>query len=177
MICRGVEELRKVVVFECFVIFGMLIANNTMQMTHACQGTQETAKMSHSQDMAIAAYQLGRRYEMGDGVPVCMETAARFYRQAAMRGHADAQHALGFLHATGQGIARDERLAVQWLTQAAEQGHPDAQHNLGVMYTEGRGVEVDYGAAVKWFYKAALNGSMYAREWLESRSEEQHSAG
>ena len=124
--------------------------------------------MSQGLDTAYAAYQLGRRYELGDGVQVDLQSAARFYRRAALRGLADAQLALGFLHATGQGVSRNEELAFSWMAAAAGQDHPDAQHNLGVMYAEGRGVELDQEAAIKWFYRAATNGSIYAREWLES---------
>lgn len=129
--------------------------------------------MGKQVDMAWNDYLRGRRLETGDGCPVDLAFAAYFYRRAAFRGMAEAQHALAFLYATGQGVARDEALALRWFEAAAGQGHVSAQHNLGVMYAEGRGVLADEQAAVRWFYHAALGGSAEARRWLERRESEQ----
>lgn len=122
-------------------------------------------------DKARNDYLRGRRLETGDGCPVDMVFAAYFYRRAAFRGLAEAQHALAFLYATGQGVGRNEALAVSWFEAAARQGHISAQHNLGVMFAEGRGVSRSESAAVRWFYQAALGGSADAREWLERHDE------
>lgn len=116
-------------------------------------------------------YLRGNRLETGEGCPVDMATAAQFYRRAAFRGLAEAQHALAFLYAIGQGVERDEAMAVSWFEAAAGQGHTSAQHNLGVMYAEGRGVPRNEQAAVRWFYQAALGGSAEARNWLERRDD------
>ena len=117
-------------------------------------------------------YDRGRRLETGDRCGVDLVLAAYFYRRAAFRGLAEAQHALAFLYATGQGVPRDEAMAVRWFEAAAGQGHAPAQHNLGVMYAEGRGVPRDEESAVRWFYRAALGGSEEARRWLDSDTED-----
>ncbi len=120
-------------------------------------------------DMAWNDYLRAQRLEVGDGCPANLELALQFYRRAAFRGLAKAQHALGFLYATGQGVGRDEAMAIKWFEAAAGQGHVSAQHNLGVMFAEGRGVSQDEKAAIRWFYQAALGGSAEARMWLERR--------
>jgi hypothetical protein len=45
--------------------------------------------------------------------------AARWFREAAQRGHADAQLILAIMYAEGQGVKRDDVLAYSWATFAA----------------------------------------------------------
>jgi uncharacterized protein len=79
----------------------------------------------------------------------------KWFREAADRGHAQAQCSLGFRYSKGKGLAQDYAEAVKWYRKAAEQGNAMGQRNLGVCYSEGRGVEQDFVEAYKWFSLAA----------------------
>lgn len=49
--------------------------------------------------------------------------AAKWYRLAAEKGHAEAQFFLGFQFWEGLGVKKDEVEATRWYRKAAEQGH------------------------------------------------------
>lgn len=104
---------------------------------------------------ALAQYQLGLRYAMGDGVPRDPAQAVRWYREAAQQGLAPAQYQLGLRYANGDGVERDFAEAVKWYQRAAGQGVAFAQFNLGVRYANGQGVERDPVQAYQWFSLAA----------------------
>ena len=99
----------------------------------------------------------------GEGVPQDYAEAARWYRQAAEQGHADAQLNLGIMYDNGQGVPQDDVEAVRWYRQAAEQGHAGAQFNLGTMYDYGEGVPQDYAEAARWYRQAAEQGDADAQ--------------
>jgi uncharacterized protein len=82
-------------------------------------------------------------------------TAAKWFRQAAEQGNAEAQFYLGALYGKGDGVQRDYAAALTWYRKAAEQGHAGAQFNLGVAYANGEGVRRDYVSALTWYRKAA----------------------
>ncbi len=61
-------------------------------------------------------------YRFGEGRPVDLTDAARWYRRAADLGDAIAQLNLGEMHMRGLGVPRDLARAHLWLTLAARQG-------------------------------------------------------
>ena len=65
--------------------------------------------------------------------------AMRWYRLAAVQGHADAQVSLGAGYANGWGVLQDEAEAVRWYRLAAVPCHADAQLLLGFRYDTGEG--------------------------------------
>jgi TPR repeat protein len=99
-------------------------------------------------------------YEMGctSDDPVAQ---ARWYRQAAEQGHADAQASLGWCYSDGKGVPQDHREAVRWFRLSAEQGLARAQVNLGYAYELGLGVPQDYGEAFHWYSLGADQGQPY----------------
>ena len=107
--------------------------------------------------------------------------AFKWFRKAADKGHAEAQHSLGLLHTTGKRIVRDWSSAVIWFRKAAEQGHAGAQYELGRMYQQGlssygqqkfpKGLssyeqQKDERQVLKWLRKAADQGHAGARHCL-----------
>lgn len=56
--------------------------------------------------------------------------AARWFRKAAMRGHAKSQFYLGVLFAKGQGVPQSLFHAYAWLTLASKQNLPEADESL-----------------------------------------------
>ena len=82
----------------------------------------------------------------------------KWYRKAALKGHALGQSNLGAMYDKGRGVDRDYAQAVKWYRKSALKGHALGQHNLGVMYFKGRGIAKDYTQAFKWYRKSALKG-------------------
>ena len=107
------------------------------------QAALETLHRTAEAGNAEAQYELGRAYEMGEGVSEDDAEAVRWYRMAAEQGEALAQFNLGLMYANGRGVLKDEAEAVRWFRLAAEQGLALAQFNLGLMYANGRGVLKD----------------------------------
>jgi TPR repeat protein len=94
----------------------------------------------------------------GYGVPRNPEQAAYWYRQAADRGHAEAQFNLGGLYAGGMGVKRDEEQAARWVSASAIQGYAPALENFGERYAAGTGVDKDDKRAYFWLTLAFLHG-------------------
>jgi tetratricopeptide (TPR) repeat protein len=83
--------------------------------------------------------------------------ALTWFRQAAQKGHPNAQFNLGQMYSLGQGVAKDPAAAVKWYRMAADKGFADAQLKLGIAYDDGVGVQQDYKEAAKLYRLAATN--------------------
>lgn len=110
-----------------------------------------------------ACFQLGVRFDTGDGLPRDPERAARLYLRAARGGLAAAQYNLGLLYAQGRGVRRDDRRAARWYARASARGEVRAQSNLGCCYAQGLGVPRDAARARHWFERAARRGHALAQ--------------
>ncbi len=75
---------------------------------------------------ATAQYDIGKRYERGDGVEADDFIALRWFRRAAENGHGPAALDLGWMLANGYGAALDMAEAYLWFTIAQGRGVPDA---------------------------------------------------
>jgi len=56
--------------------------------------------------------------------------AAKWFFQAASRGHADAEYSLGLLFLAGKGVTQNQDEALKWINRAAEHGHASARDFL-----------------------------------------------
>ena len=116
------------------------------------------------EDMAMdslpAEEMLARAYACleGGGVPQDKAEAARWFRKAAMKDNAEAQHQLAMLYLRGDGVERDTAKTADWLRKAASQGYGAALSQLAMMYEKGIGVPQDKAQAVEWYRKAAEQG-------------------
>ena len=107
---------------------------------------------------------LGDDYYFGqDGKTQDYVEAAKWYRKAAEKGYAKAQHYLGYMYAEGQGVTQDYDRALIWYRRAAGQGYPASQTNIGYLYEYGHGVTQNYAEAVKWYRKSAEQGHARAQ--------------
>lgn len=79
-------------------------------------------------------------------------------KEAATRGHADAQYAIGSEYFAGDSIGANYPVAISWLQKAAEQGHAKACFELGIMHVQGKGVPESRINALPWLRKAAELG-------------------
>ena len=114
---------------------------------------------------ASAQFNLGLKYDYGQGVPEDDTEAVRWYRLAAEQGLAEAQFNLGLKYATGKGVPEDDTEAVRWYRLAAEQGVAIAQNNLARKYAAGKGVPEDDVEAYAWFSIAAAQGEEHAKDF------------
>lgn len=117
---------------------------------------------------SVAAYNLGVRADIGDGIPADKAEAAKWYRQAADKGHDYAQSNLGMLYDKGQGVAKDSVEAVKLYRLAAEAGVAPAQTNLGAHYGNGDGIARDDVQAYLWLSLATAQGNVTASRGLET---------
>lgn len=93
------------------------------------------ARRSADQGNLDAMFFIGNMYVFGDQVPKTVsdpdQEAARWYFEAARRGHAEAEYGLGLLFLAGKGVVQDQEEAMKWIRLAAEHGHPGARSFLG----------------------------------------------
>lgn len=93
-------------------------------------------KLSPNSDPLIESwYQKGESYHKKENYA----EAAKWYRMAADKDHAEAQFSLAFLYVYGDGVAYDLREAASLYRKAAEQGHAEAQYYLGCFYDKATG--------------------------------------
>ena len=93
-------------------------------------------------------YNLGRCYEVGQGVKQDFAAAYSWYAKASDGGDANAQFTLGRAYAYGIHHQVDFDAAIHWFREAAAQGHQEAQYVMAMSHTYGLGVEQDEADAV-----------------------------
>jgi TPR repeat protein len=123
------------------------------------------------QGSAQAQYQLGRKYDLGQGIQQNYVAAASWYLKAAEQGHVNAQYSLADMYYQGDGIARDLEAAFSWFLKAAQQGNSHAQFNVAHMYYHGEGVQQNQQQAQLWMTRAAAQGDTKAQNALRDWSE------
>ena len=79
------------------------------------------------QGNASAQYNLGVRYDNGQGVVKDEAEAVKWYRKAAEQGDAFAQYNLGLSYTNGQGVVKNEIEGYKWFLLAAAQGNERAK--------------------------------------------------
>lgn len=86
-----------------------------------------------NQGHPIAQFNLGVKYDFGQGVDKDPVQAVRWYRLAAAQGHGGAQYNLGGMYFEGVGVQRDLVRATMWFTLSAEAGVAGAAKNRAVL--------------------------------------------
>lgn len=99
-----------------------------------------------------AQRELGVMYATGDwSGPKDLAEAARWYRLAAEKGHAESQYDLGFMLLLGEGGPKNVEEGLIWLERAGAQGEHAAFRLLADCYETGYcDVPVDAGRAALW---------------------------
>jgi TPR repeat protein len=117
----------------------------------------------------LAQVRLGNMYSKGTWtIAKNDESAADWYRKAALQGDAEGQYHLGLCYDRGLGVPKNTILALDWYNKAARQGNSSAQYELGTCYRLAKGVAPDLCKAYMWFNLAAASGSENAREAREA---------
>lgn len=112
---------------------------------------------------ARAQYNLGLRYERGEGISRNDTMAAQWFERAAEAGDTDAQRLLAFAYLHGIGVPRNESEGIRRLRIAAEWGDAVARRQLGFRYVTGASVPKDEVEGVHWFQLAAEQGDDMAQ--------------
>ena len=81
----------------------------------------------------VAQFNLGVKYDFGQGVEKDSAHAVRWYRLAAAQGHGGAQFNLGGMYFEGLGVQRDLVRATMWFTLSAEAGVGGAAKNRAIL--------------------------------------------
>jgi hypothetical protein len=115
--------------------FGSVVSHKLVWLGIALVGTVlvsvgSWAWLSKHPITAKAQYELGVKYEKGDGVPQDDSKAAFWYHEAAERGEREGQFGLGAMYESGRGVPRDLHQAALWYQKAALQGDDDAKQRL-----------------------------------------------
>lgn len=117
----------------------------------------------------LAQVRLGDKYTKGTWTTTKNdETAAGWYRKAALQGDAEGQYHLALCYDRGLGVPKDSKLAIEWYEKASRRGNAAAQYELGTCYRLAKGVSPDLCKAYMWFNLAAASGSENAREAREA---------
>jgi len=108
---------------------------------------------------------MGETYSFGTWkIPKNDETAAEWYRKAALQGDPEGEYHLGICYARGLGVPKNEALAFKWFSRAAQEGNASAQYELGGCYRLAQGVRTDLPKAYLWYNLAAASGNHDAPE-------------
>ena len=94
-------------------------------------------------------FNLGLRYDIGQGVAQDYSKAFEWYGKAAGAGSKDAMNNIGTLYEKGHGVAQDYTEALEWYQKAASAGDTTAMINLGSLYLNGDGVAQDYATGAR----------------------------
>jgi localization factor PodJL len=140
------------------------------ELPEAIGGTQ--LRSAATSGDAAAAYEIAARFAAGQGVPMNMEEAARWFERAAGKGLAPAQFRYASMLEKGTGVKKNLTQARRLYIAAAAKGNAKAMHNLAVLFAEGIDGKPDYPAAAKWFRKAAdlgISDSQYNLGILTAR--------
>lgn len=81
-----------------------------------------------------AMIDLGRRYQLANGVPADETRAFALFEVAAHQRHPFAMTLLGDCYESGKGCQHDREKAMYWFKQGVEFDYPLAMHCLGEMY-------------------------------------------
>ena len=106
------------------IILCLVVGSTVLLEGCGMQESEEVAllRATAEQGDAEAQFNLGLKYDRGEGIAQDYAEAARWYRMAAEQGDVDAQFNLGLMYFDGQGVAQDLAEAYAWIGTAAALG-------------------------------------------------------
>lgn len=119
----------------------------------------------------LAAYELGRLYQYGDGCTADEKKAFQLYQMASDQGIIPAQMRISMCYKDGIGIPQDQEKALSLVISLADNPeNASAMWYAGYFYEHGIGMEKpDLDEAKKWYQKAISQGNPIAQNnlaWL-----------
>lgn len=104
-----------------------------------------------------AQFELGFKYNNGDGIQQNHSEALKWYSLAASSDHAGALNNLAVMFSNGEGVSRNSQKAAELYTKSADFGSAVAMYNLALHYFVGSGIK-----------KSAKKGQSYIRKSAEA---------
>lgn len=135
------------------------VANHYQPQNFSINSLQVTAKQGN----VSSQYQLGMRYQYGNGVSKSQSKAHLWLEKSARAGYVKSQHALSQFYQQYAKNAAGIKKALLWEKRAADKGFADAQYSLGMMFQNGSLVNKNAAEAKKWLKKAARQGHVSAQ--------------
>jgi Soluble lytic murein transglycosylase and related regulatory proteins (some contain LysM/invasin domains) len=126
------DTRRKRSLIAAVILFGIPTVAPTVASAATLAGqpdhTVRALEALASKGSARAQYELGLRYEAGNGVNRDERLALSLYCRAARQDYAEAAFRAGRMHMAGKGtVARDDDLGRSWMRRAAFLGHEESQ--------------------------------------------------
>ena len=116
----------------------------------------------------VAAYLLGRRLLLGDGMTADAGAALPHLQRAAEAGMRDAKFLLGMAYMGGMGTPRNALAGAQWIERAADMRHAGAQMEMALMARQPpTGGVADNDRACRYAEFSARNGLARADKLLD----------
>lgn len=142
---------------------------------HHAMGNLKAARelMSKASDLGDgeATQLVAQMYQDGEGVPVQLAVAAKWFKRGASYDHADCCSHLGLMHQEGTGVKRDLVKAKELFEKGTALGGGFAAFNLACMHHQAIGMPRNMDLAIKFYTIAAkrnVEPAMYnlARRYL-----------
>ena len=149
------------------IIAGVVIPATSSHKSHVSDSSgslnAEEMESSASKGDALAQFNIGREYYLGEDRPQDYAKAAEWSEKSANQGYAGAEILLGMMYDEGQGVHQDYAKAAELYQMAANQGEAFAQVLLAEKYYKGKGVIQDYSKTAELYQMAANQGDSHAQ--------------
>lgn len=95
-------------------------------------------------DYTPAIYNIGRKYNAGEGVSKDIPKALEYFETAAMRGNGDAACDIGWIYERGADVEKSEAEAEKWYKLSYQNGSKSGAFDLGCLYMYAKEITPDY---------------------------------
>lgn len=127
--------------------------NESMKLQCIAQSNQYL-KMAADFGCSDSQYDMGKKYEIGDGVEKNPFLSFKYYLMAARNGDVIAQSKVGRCYALGIGVKQNAKEAKYWEMMAANQGETISMINIAKGYENGKGLPKNNQLSRQWYEKA-----------------------
>jgi TPR repeat protein len=171
------EGMRFDLLFVLLVMLSSLVLHCAGQPASTANGIDGDLLAKASAGDPQKQYEIGRLYELGQGVDKDLKRAADWFSKAAEQGNADAEVQLGALYDRNvfydnqNSVAHDDRVAITWYRKAIAQGNVLAMRYLANVYQahaydggENPNTLPYLRQTLEWMSKAAAGGDAEAQD-------------
>ena len=151
---------------RCDYYLAVLMLSGELEGERDSKAASEWLRNAADAGHADAQLNLGKLYEIGDGVDRDLAKAVEWYIKAAEAGLPAGQAQLGVLYEAGRGVEQDTASAIKLYRKAAKRGDPIGQAALGAAYYYGVGVSKSIVDGYMWTKLASRQGNPEARSNL-----------
>ena len=164
-----IEETASRMICESFLfaVTGKRISEHAAENNHADQKEMPAQELNPEEQFLKGKALYDSVQEENPDFEI-YQKACEWFRKAAERGYAPAQHMLGKMYVYGRGVPKDSKTAAYWYDLAAKQGDSTAQFRLGMLYESGDGIPKDAVKAASLYKQSADQGNSDGGPFAES---------